>query len=230
MGQIKNIPALVQKMAWHQPSHKQLSQPSLLTHININQPQWVKCTGTMGTIKKLEKLEHLCSEDTPAASWLPKLLSHIGSQVKIRQSQSYKFKEFAKISKFWNKPYTWHTFWSGLIRCANMKWIRWVLLKIQSGHDSVHRWTDGQRDKMKPVYPPFDFVEVGGIKTWIMLLWHLSFHSWSTFQHWLKLRHVDWWQMACYQMASNHFTWVMSDLMTIWLLGANFSEIFTKIQ
>ena len=36
----------------------------------------------------------------PAASWLPILLSHIGSQVKRRQSQSYKFKEFAKITNF----------------------------------------------------------------------------------------------------------------------------------
>ena len=34
---------------------------------------------------------------TPAASWLPKILSHIGFQVKIRQSQSYKFKKIAKI-------------------------------------------------------------------------------------------------------------------------------------
>ena len=32
-----------------------------------------------------------------AASWLPILLGHIGSQIKRRQSQSYKFKEFAKI-------------------------------------------------------------------------------------------------------------------------------------
>ena len=45
----------------------------------------------------------------------------------------------------------------------NMKWIRWVLLKIQSGHDSVHRRTDGQTDKVIPVYPPFNFVEAGGI-------------------------------------------------------------------
>ena len=65
-----------------------------------------------------------------------------------------------------------HTFWSCLIRCANMKWIPWVLLKIQSGHDSVHRRTDGQMDgrtdgqtdKVIPVYPPLNFVEVGGIK------------------------------------------------------------------
>ena len=43
------------------------------------------------------------------------------------------------------------TFWSCLIRCANMKWIWGVLLKIQSGHDSVHRQTDGQTDKVKSI-------------------------------------------------------------------------------
>ena len=63
-----------------------------------------------------------------------------------------------QISEFWNGHYTRHTFWSCLIRCANMKWIRWVLLKIQSGHDSVHRRIDGQTDKVIPVYPPFNFV------------------------------------------------------------------------
>ena len=56
-----------------------------------------------------------------------------------------------QIFKFWNGHYTRHTFLSCLIRCANMKWIRWVLLKIQSGHDSVHRrtdgWTDGRTDR-----------------------------------------------------------------------------------
>ena len=42
------------------------------------------------------------SEDTPPpTSWLTILLSHIGSQVKRRQSQSYKFKEFVKITHFW---------------------------------------------------------------------------------------------------------------------------------
>ena len=61
-----------------------------------------------------------------------------------------------QIFESWNKHYTRHTFWSCLIRCANMKWIRWLwaLLKIQSGHDSVHRRTDGQMDKVKPVCPP----------------------------------------------------------------------------
>ena len=73
-----------------------------------------------------------------------------------------------QIFEFWNGHYTRHTFWSCLIRCANMKWIRWVLLKIQSGHDSVHRptdgRTDGQTDKVIPVYPPFNFIEAEGIK------------------------------------------------------------------
>ena len=71
---------------------------------------------------------------------------------------SPKFQSF----EFWNGHYTRHTFWGCLIICANMKWIRWVLLKIQSGHNSVHRRTDGQGDT---VYPPFNFVESAGIKS-----------------------------------------------------------------
>ena len=63
-----------------------------------------------------------------------------------------------------------HTFLSCLTRCANMKWIRWVLLKIQSGHDSVHRrtdgrtdrWTDGQGDTS---IPPYQLRWSGGIMT-----------------------------------------------------------------
>ena len=55
-----------------------------------------------------------------------------------------------QISKFWNKRYTWHTFWSCWIRCANMKWIPRVLLKIQSGHDYVHRRADGQGETNVP--------------------------------------------------------------------------------
>ena len=64
-----------------------------------------------------------------------------------------------QILKFWNGHYTWHTFWSCLIRCANMKWLRWVLLKIQSGHDSVHRRTDRQGDTS---IPPFQLRWSGG--------------------------------------------------------------------
>ena len=44
-GPINNIPALVQIMAWHRPGNKPLSESmtvSLLTHICVTRPQWVK--------------------------------------------------------------------------------------------------------------------------------------------------------------------------------------------
>ena len=65
---------------------------------------------------------------------------------KVKVTNLKNLPKFQKF-KFWNKHYTRHTFWSCLIRCANMKWIRRVLLKIQSGHDSVHRRTDGRTDR-----------------------------------------------------------------------------------
>ena len=101
---------------------------------------------------------------TPAFWWYP-LLPHdypyywviLDPKSKEDKVKNTNFKNSPKFSffQFWNKYYTGHTFLSCLIRCANMKWIRQVLLKIQSRHDSVHRWTDGQMDKLKPVSPPF---------------------------------------------------------------------------
>ena len=44
-GQINNIPALVQIMAWRRPGDKPLSEPMvvrLATHICVTRPQWVK--------------------------------------------------------------------------------------------------------------------------------------------------------------------------------------------
>ena len=44
-GLINNIPALVQIMAWRRPGDKPLSEPmmvSLLTHICVTRPHWVK--------------------------------------------------------------------------------------------------------------------------------------------------------------------------------------------
>ena len=44
-GPIYNISALVQIMAWHRPGDEPLSEPlmvSLLIHICVTQPQWVK--------------------------------------------------------------------------------------------------------------------------------------------------------------------------------------------
>ena len=89
---------------------------------------------------KLEQLERLRSEDTPHRL----MITHtIESYWISSQKKTVKVTNLKNLP-FWNKLYTWHTFWSCLIRCANMKWIRWVLLKIQSGHDSVHRRTDGR--------------------------------------------------------------------------------------
>ena len=48
-GPINKIPALVQIMAWRRSGDKPLSEPmmaSLLTHICITRPQWVKLFGT----------------------------------------------------------------------------------------------------------------------------------------------------------------------------------------
>ena len=41
-GPINNIPALVKKVAWHQPGNKPEPMISLLMHIYITLPQWVK--------------------------------------------------------------------------------------------------------------------------------------------------------------------------------------------
>ena len=124
-------------------------------------PYWKFCQYT-----ELEQLERLHSEDTPTPPMphdYPYIIeSHwIPSQKKTESK--LQIKRMCQIFKFLNKLYTRHTFWSCLIRCANMKWIWWVLLKIQSGHDSVHRRTDRRTDMVKPVCPPFNFVEAGGI-------------------------------------------------------------------
>ena len=46
-GPINNIPSLLEIMSWRRPGDKPLSEPmmvSLLTHICVNRPQWVKWT------------------------------------------------------------------------------------------------------------------------------------------------------------------------------------------
>ena len=55
-GQINNNPALVQIMAWHRPCDKPLSEPmmvSLLTHICVTRPQWVKSTFNVAFVPKI---------------------------------------------------------------------------------------------------------------------------------------------------------------------------------
>ena len=53
-GPINNIPALVQMMAWCWPGNKPLSEPmmvSLLKHICLTQPRWVKQKLTYNTLR-----------------------------------------------------------------------------------------------------------------------------------------------------------------------------------
>ena len=73
--------------------------------------------------KQLEQLEGLRSEDTPTASWLPIPLSHIGSKSKEDKVKVTNLKNSPQlpIFEFRNGHYTRHTFWSCLLRCANMK-------------------------------------------------------------------------------------------------------------
>ena len=99
------------------------------------------------------------------ASWLPIPLSHIGSQVNGRQSQSYKLKQIAKIS------------------CDTPSEVAWLDVQIWNGSNE-YSWryrvnmilsTDGQMDRQTqtdtviPVYPPFNFVEARGIKLHLKL-------------------------------------------------------------
>ena len=58
-GPINNIPALVKIMAWRRPGDKPLSEPmmvSLLTHICVTRPQWVKVMAS-------------CLSDTKPLNW-----------------------------------------------------------------------------------------------------------------------------------------------------------------
>ena len=121
---------------------------------------------------KLEQLEGLRSEDTPTASWLPTPLSHIGSQVKRRQSQSYKFKKFAKISNYWILKQALHT--THLLKLLDKK-CKYEMDPMGILEDTertrfcpqTDRRRDGRTDRRTRWYqytPPFNFVEAGGYK------------------------------------------------------------------
>ena len=75
--------------------------------------------------------------------------------------------------------------------------------------------TDGQTDKRKPVYPPFNFVEAGGIKTAVTLWWEnlkKKIHQQSGgsgLPHQLISSWIKWmpfWQTTF----SNTFSWIKS--------------------
>ena len=108
---------------------------------------------------------------TIASYWIP------SQKMTKSKLQILKIRQNFWIFEFWNGLYTRHTFWSCLIRCANMKWIRWVLLKIQSGHDSVHRRTDGRTDRRTDgqgdtSIPPYQLRWSGGYKNLVNSKYH----------------------------------------------------------
>ena len=86
---------------------------------------------------QLEQLEHLRSEDTLRRLMIPILLSHIGSQVKKRQSQNYKFKEFAKISDLLIWKQTLHV--THLVKLLNK------MLKYEMDRTSIVKDTEQTR-------------------------------------------------------------------------------------
>ena len=83
-GPIDNIPALVQIMAWRRPGDKPLSEPmvvSLLTHICVTRPQWVKgCVCTFVCIPSLySDWCKMCSWHFAAYVLWPGIYIHISS-------------------------------------------------------------------------------------------------------------------------------------------------------
>ena len=133
----------------------QVSPSGLLTYQiwwiqlkNSGMPKMHKLHDQHNVQMKLEQLEYLRSQNTPRRP----MITH-----------TYQILEFCI------NLYMQHTFWSCLIRCANMKWIQLVLWKIQSGHDFVHRQTDGWTDGRTygrttwNQYRGFNFIEAGGI-------------------------------------------------------------------
>ena len=114
-----------------------------------------------------EKLERLLSEIPPTALWLPILVIHIRSQVKIRKSQSYKFKKNAKHSNLKILQETLHT--THLLKLLDKIYEykmdqtktvgateqTWDAGRMDRGTD---RWkdrrTDRRMDGVKPIYTP----------------------------------------------------------------------------
>ena len=79
-----------------------------------------------------EQIESLCSEDTLLPNEYPYywfILYPKSEQDKVKVTNLKNLPKFQHF-EFSQQCYTWHTLWSYLIRCVNMKWIWWVLLKI----------------------------------------------------------------------------------------------------
>ena len=130
-----------------------------------------------------------------ATSWLPIPLSHIGSQVKRRQSQTYKFKKFAKISYFLILKRALHS--THPLKLLD-KMCKYEMDPMSIVADTertrfcpqTDRRTDRQTDKVIPVYPPFNFVEVGGIIIPMISLYCIQMWKWIVMN--IFMWHISW--------------------------------------
>ena len=107
---------------------------------------------------KLEQLERLRSEIPPAAPWLPRLLIHIRSQVKTRQSQSYKFKKIAKNTNLQILQETLHA--THLLKLLD-KMYEYEMDPTKTVGATERTRDAGRTDGVKPVYPHNNFVVRG---------------------------------------------------------------------
>ena len=97
--------------------------------------------------------------DTPTAPWLPILVIHIRSQVKTRQSQSYKFLKIAKNSNVEILQETIHA--THLLKLLD-KMYKYEMDPTRTVGATERTWdagrtdgrTDRRTDKVKPIYPP----------------------------------------------------------------------------
>ena len=81
-GPINNIPTLVQIMAWCQPGDKLLSEPmmiSLMTHICVTRPQWVKERCNINSMAKLGATKHLMLLSPAEPNDMPSVCNNLQS-------------------------------------------------------------------------------------------------------------------------------------------------------
>ena len=121
---------------------------------------------------------------------IPIPLSHIRSQVKIRQSQSYKFKEFAKIANFWIFKQTLHA--THILKLLD-KMCKYEMdpMSIVENTERTRfcpqtdRRTDTQTDRRTRwnQYTPFQFRWSGGYNNNKARSWMHSITKWEHVQH-----------------------------------------------
>ena len=136
--------------------------PSFFFQVCMISCNYVKCTGryrsthmwssqgpchATNLLYKLEQLEHLHSEETLVPHDYPYHWVILDPKSK---------EDKVKITNLKNLPK-----------------FQWVLLKIQSGHDSVHRWTDRQGETS---IPPFQIRWSGGYNDGLQLKYHLCWY------------------------------------------------------